>query len=123
MAEPKTSLFRRYGLVGLAFTHLRVSRGLIATFSVFYVAFIETFGWSRAAPAGALSLLIVTGGLSLPLAGSFTDRVGPRRALLLGGIVLALGLGFTATVSSLFQLYFLLGLVSPFSLGFFFIVF
>ena len=117
MAEPKTSLFRRYGLVGLAFTHLGVSRGLIATFSVFYVAFIETFGWSRAATAGALSLLIVTEGLSLPLAGSFTDRVGPRRALLLGGIVLAIGLGFTATVSSLWQLYFWLGLVTALGLG------
>jgi len=117
MAEPKTSLFRRYGLVGLAFTHLGVSRGLIATFGVFYVAFIETFGWSRAATAGALSLLIVTEGLSLPLAGSFTDRVGPRRALLLGGIVLALGLGFTATVSSLWQLYFWLGLVTALGLG------
>ena len=117
MAEPKTSLFRRYGLVGLAFTHLGVSRGLIATFGVFYVAFIETFGWSRAATAGALSLLIVTEGLSLPLAGSFTDRVGPRRALLLGGIVLALGLGFTATVSSLWQLYFWVGLVTALGLG------
>lgn len=117
MAEPKTSLFRRYCLVGLAFTHLGVSRGLIATFSVFYVAFIETFGWSRAATAGALSLLIVTEGLSLPLAGSFTDRVGPRRALLLGGIVLALGLGFTATVSSLWQLYFWVGLVTALGLG------
>ncbi|MBI2348185.1 MAG: MFS transporter [Deltaproteobacteria bacterium] len=110
-------MFRRYCLVGLAFTHLGVSRGLIATFSVFYVAFIETFGWSRAATAGALSLLIVTEGLSLPLAGSFTDRVGPRRALLLGGIVLALGLGFTATVSSLWQLYFWLGLVTALGLG------
>lgn len=117
MAEPKTSWFRRYCLVGLAFTHLGVSRGLIATFSVFYVAFIETFGWSRAATAGALSLLIVTEGLSLPLAGSFTDRVGPRRALLLGGIVLALGLGFTATVSSLWQLYFWVGLVTALGLG------
>ncbi|MBI2539725.1 MAG: MFS transporter, partial [Deltaproteobacteria bacterium] len=110
-------MFRRYCLVGLAFTHLGVSRGLIATFSVFYVAFIETFGWSRAATAGALSLLIVTEGLSLPLAGSFTDRVGPRRALLLGGIVLALGLGFTATVSSLWQLYFWVGLVTALGLG------
>ncbi len=117
MAEPKTSLFQRYGLVGLAFTHLGVTRGLIATFSVFYVAFIETFGWSRAATAGALSLLIVAEGLSLPLAGSFTDRFGPRRALLVGGIVLALGLGFTATVSSLWELYFWLGLVTALGLG------
>jgi len=109
--------FRRYGLVGLAFTHIGVTRGLIATFSVFYVAFIEAFGWSRAATAGALSLLIVTEGLSLPLAGSFTDRFGPRRALLLGGIILALGLGFTATVSSLWQLYFWVGLVTALGLG------
>lgn len=117
MAEPKTSLFKRYGLVGLAFTHIGVTRGLIATFSVFYVTFIETFGWSRAATAGALSMLIVMEGLSLPLAGSFTDRLGPRRTLLVGGAVLALGLGCTATVSSLWELYFWVGVVSALGLG------
>lgn len=117
MAEPKTSSFKRYGLVALAFTHLGVTRGLVATFSVFYVALIEAFGWSRAATAGALSLLIVTEGLSFPLAGSITDRMGPRRTLLLGGVVLALGLGFGATVSSLWQLYFWVGLVTALGLG------
>lgn len=117
MAEPKTSSLKRYGLVALGFAHIGVSRGLRGTFGVFYVAFIEAFGWSRAAAAGALSLAIITEGLSLPLAGSFTDRLGPRRTLLLGGVILGLGLGFTATVSSLWQLYFWVGLVTALGLG------
>lgn len=117
MAEPRISSLKRYGLVGLGFTHLGVSRGLHGTFGVFYVAFIEAFGWSRAAAAGALSLAIITEGLSLPLVGSFTDRLGPRRTLLLGGVILGLGLGFTATVSSLWQLYFWVGLVTALGLG------
>ncbi|MBI2360784.1 MAG: MFS transporter [Deltaproteobacteria bacterium] len=117
MTQPKTSSLKRYGLVGLGFAHLGVSRGVHGTFSVCYVAFIEAFGWSRAAAAGALSLAVITEGLSLPLVGSFTDRLGPRRTLLLGGVTLALGLGFTATVSSLWELYFWLGLVTALGLG------
>jgi MFS family permease len=117
MAQPTTSSFKRYGLVALGFAHLGVSRGVHGTFGVFYVAFIEAFGWSRAAAAGALSLAVITEGLSLPMVGSFTDRLGPRRTLLFGGVVLAVGLGFTATVSSLWELYFWLGLVTALGLG------
>lgn len=117
MAQSKTSSFKRYGLVGLGFAHLGVSRGLAGTFGVFYVAFIEAFGWSRAATAGAQSLLVVVEGFSLPLVGFFTDRLGPRRTLLLGGVILAVGLGFTATVSSLWELYLWLGVVTALGLG------
>ena len=49
----KTSLdtLRRYGLVALAFLHIGVGRGLHGTFSVFFVAMLDAFGWSRAATA------------------------------------------------------------------------
>jgi MFS family permease len=117
MAASKNPGLRRYGLVGLGFTHLGVSRGLHGTFGVFYVAFIEAFGWSRAAAAGALSLSVIVEGLSLPLVGSFTDRLGPRRTLLMGGVVLILGLLFTATVSSLWELYLWVGVVTALGLG------
>lgn len=117
MAPLQSPRLRRYGLVGLGFTHLGVSRGVHGTFGVFYVAFIEAFGWSRAAAAGALSLSVIVEGLSLPLVGSFTDRLGPRQTLLIGGAVLALGLAFTATVSSLWELYLWVGVVTALGLG------
>jgi len=54
---------------------------------------------------------------SFPFVGSLTDRLGPRRALVVGGFLLALGLGFSATISSLWQLYLWLGLVTSLGLG------
>lgn len=114
MTNIRTSAFKKYGLVILGFLHLAVSRGLHGTFSVFYVAFLDAFGWARGVTAGAISLAIVFEGLSMPLVGSLTDRLGGRKTLLLGGVVLALGLGFSATVSSLWELYLWVGIVTAF---------
>jgi MFS family permease len=101
-----------YGAVALAFLHIAVSRGLHGTFGVFFVAMLDAFGWSRGATAGAISLAIIFEGLCLPFAGGLIDRVGARRTLMLGGLVLAIGLAFSATISSLVELYFWIGIVT-----------
>jgi MFS family permease len=109
--------FRRYGLVVLAFLHLAVTRGIRGAFSVFYVALLEAFGWSRGLTAGALSLGAIFEGLSFPFVGFLTDHFGGRATLVLGGFVLALGLGLSATISSLWELYLWVGLVTALGLG------
>src|SRR5919106_900042 len=81
---------RRYGRVALAFLHIAVSRGLHGTFGVFFVAMLDAFGWSRGATAGAISLAIVFEGMCLPFAGSLIDRIGGRKTLMLGGLLLAI---------------------------------
>jgi MFS family permease len=108
----QSGTFKRYGLVALGFIHIAVSRGLHGTFGVFFVAMLDAFGWSRAATAGAISLAIVFEGLCLPFAGGLIDRIGARRTLMLGGLVLVFGLGFSSTVSSIWQLYFWIGIVT-----------
>jgi MFS family permease len=118
MPEAELTAFRRYGMVALSFTHMLVSRGLHGTFGIFYVALIETFGWSRAATAGAVSLLIVTEGIAHPIVGSLTDRLGPRKALMLGALVLCVGLGLSSTVSSLWELYLWVGVVTALGIAF-----
>lgn len=117
MFKSKLSTVKRYGLIALAFLHIAVSRGVPGSFGVFYVALIEAFGWSRAATASVISLEIVSEGLSFPLAGSLIDRLGPRRTLTLGGCLLALGLGLTATVSTIWELYLWMGIVSALGLA------
>ncbi|MBI4525799.1 MAG: MFS transporter [Deltaproteobacteria bacterium] len=117
MLKPNLWTIRRCGLVALAFLHIAVTRGLHGTFGVFYVALLEAFGWSRGATAGAISLLIVSEGLAFPFAGSLTDRLGPRRTLILGGSALALGLGLSATVSSIWELYLWMGILTALGLS------
>ncbi len=109
LARSRTGPFKRYGLIALAFLHIGVSRGLSGTFGVFFVALLDAFGWSRGATAGAISIEIAVEGLCLPFAGGLIDRIGARRTLMLGGLVLAIGLTLSSTISSIWQLYLYLG--------------
>ena len=111
-SNPRMEAMRRYGLVALAFLHIGVGRGLHGTFGVFFVAMLEAFGWSRAATAGAISLAIVFEGLCLPWAGSLIDRFGGRKTLIGGGLLLFAGLSLASTISSIWQFYFWIGIVS-----------
>jgi MFS family permease len=112
MIKTSVDTLRRYGLVALAFLHIGVGRGLHGTFGVFFVAMLDAFGWSRAATAGAISLAIIFEGACLPFAGGLIDRIGARKTLTLGGLILALGLGLSSTISSIWQFYFWVGIVS-----------
>ena len=110
--NPENSpVLKPYGLVALAFFHIAVGRGLHGTFGVFFVAMLDTFGWSRAATAGAISLAIIFEGACLPWAGALIDRIGGRKTLMMGGFVLALGLALSATISSLWEFYLWVGIV------------
>src|SRR3990172_7959549 len=114
MAQETTSsawALKRYGLVGLGFIHIAVGRGLHGTFGVFFVALLDAFGWARAGTAGALSLSIIVEGMFHPLVGTLTDKLGGRKTLMLGGVVLAIGLAFCATISSVWTFYFWVGIV------------
>ena len=119
MPKPQTeiSALRSYVHVALAFFHIAVGRGLHGTFGVFFVAMLDTFGWSRAATAGAISLAIVFEGACLPWAGGLVDRIGGRKSLTLGGLILAAGLALSATISSLWQFYFWVGMVCAVGAG------
>jgi MFS family permease len=114
-AQPAT--LRRYGLVALAFLHIGVGRGLHGTFGVFFVAMLDAFGWSRAVTAGAISLAIIFEGACLPFAGGLIDRIGGRKTLIGGGVVLAVGLSLASTISSIWQFYFWIGIVSAFGIA------
>lgn len=109
--------FKRYGLVALAFLHIAVGRGLHGTFGVFFVAMLDAFGWSRAVTAGAISLAIIFEGACLPFAGGLIDRIGGRKTLIGGGLVLAVGLSLASTISSIWQFYFWIGIVSAFGIA------
>lgn len=92
----------------LAFT---VSASLMHAYTVFLLAFVQEFGWSRAEASLAYSVGQIVGGVSSPLVGGLVDRLGARRMVLLGGCLLTLGLLGSAQADALWQVVFLYGVV------------
>jgi MFS family permease len=79
------------------------------SYSVFLVALLHEFGWSRSVVAGAFSVFTLAHGASNPVLGWLADRVGPRRVIATGGAVLALALWSDSMVTTPWQLYLTFG--------------
>lgn len=109
--EGETDAYRRRGRRILATTlvSLAVIYGVWYSYSVFLVALVREFGWSRSLVAGAFSVLnVIHGGLG-PLIGWLVRRAGPRRLLLAGAGVMAVGLALTAETTAWWHLYLAFG--------------
>jgi sugar phosphate permease len=65
----------------------------------------DQFGWSRALISGAFSLRIQSGGLASPVVGFLVDRVGSRRLLLTGTVLVGAGFIFLSRVESVWEFY------------------
>ena len=102
---------RYYGwvIVGLTFLTMAVGGSIVGTFPVFYVAFLDEFGWSRADTALAFSFSMVTFAVSAGFIGAMVDRWGPRVIIPAGIVILGVGLALMSLVSSLPTLYFFYG--------------
>jgi MFS family permease len=98
-------------LLGGAFAAFAVSAGIMQSYAVFLVAFIDAFRWSRAETSIAYSVSQLVAGASSPLVGALVDRLGPRRLLLLGGGLLGAGLVGSACIGALWQIVLLYGIV------------
>src|SRR5215470_10382670 len=97
--------------LGGAFAAFTVGAGIMHSYTVFLVAFIEEFRWSRAETSIAYSVSQLFAGASSPLVGGLVDRLGPRRLLLLGGALLLIGLVGSAFISALWQIILLYGII------------
>jgi MFS transporter, OFA family, oxalate/formate antiporter len=98
-------------MLGGAFAAFTVSAGIMHSYAVFLLAFIEEFRWSRAETSVAYSVSQLVAGGSSPLVGALVDRLGPRRLLVLGGVLLFAGLVGSALISALWQNVLFYGIV------------
>ncbi len=105
-------------IAALGFLILGFSRGIHSSFGVFYVALLETFGWSRGATAGVFSVNLIVDAIISPVVGHLLDRYGPKKVVGIGCLLLASGLWLSSQVSSLWQFYLFFGLVSALGLSF-----
>ncbi|HET8562416.1 MAG TPA: MFS transporter [Candidatus Binatia bacterium] len=105
-------------IAALAFVVLGFSRGLHSSFGVFYVALLDTFGWSRGATAGVFSLNLIVDAALSPIVGYLLDRYGVKKIVGAGALVLSVGLVLSSQIQSLWQLYIYLGVLSALGLTF-----
>jgi len=65
----------------------------------------DEFGWSRALISGAFSLRTEVGGLASPVVGYLVDRIGSRRLLLAGSVLVGAGFIMLSRVESVWAFY------------------
>jgi MFS family permease len=85
--------------------------GLRTTFSLFFVALIDYFHWSRAQAAGAQSLAMLVYTVMAPITGILTDRIGPRKTVVPGIVLMGLGLLLCTQIQTLLQFYLFFGVI------------
>jgi len=98
-------------IVGLAMISMSFWFGVRSTFSVFFVALIDHFQWSRAEAAGAQSIAMLVYMIMAPIIGTLVDRIGPRKTILPGIFLLGLGFLLCTQIRSLFQFYLFFGVI------------
>lgn len=110
-SDEKESSSRYYGwlVVGITFSTMAIGGSIVSTFPVFYVKFLDEFGWSRADTALAFSVSMVTFAFSAGPIGALIDRWGPRIIISSGVVVLTTGLLLMSGVSSRSSLYLFYG--------------
>lgn len=82
------------------------------SFGVFVKPLIDTFGWSRTAIAGSVSTRSIMSGLISPIAGAWSDRYGPRIFILMGIILVGVSYLLASRITSLWQLYLFLSILT-----------
>ena len=71
----------------------------------FFVALERTFGWNRTTLSGAFALSRAEGALLGPLEGFLVDRLGTRRMVIVGYLIMGLGFIFYSQIQSVWHFY------------------
>jgi MFS family permease len=74
-------------------------------FSVFFNPIRETFGWSATVTSVAFTLRGLETGVLGPVAGLLVDRVGPRKLMVSGWVIVGLGFLLMSRIDSLWAFY------------------
>src|ERR1700730_17025131 len=96
-------------VAGITFVTLLAAAGARATPAVLIVPLQREFGWNRAQISLAVSINLILFGLIGPFAAAFMARFGVRRVLLAAPTTIAVGVGLTSIMTTVWQLCLLWG--------------
>ena len=108
--ESETSRHAWLMLAG-AFATFSIGASMMHAYTVFLLAYIQDFHWTRAEASIAYSVSQLVSGISAPLVGLLVDRLGTRRMVLMGGGLLCVGLLGSAAAQALWQVVLLYGVL------------
>jgi MFS family permease len=110
--DPAAAPAPSYLALAVTVVTLALAYGVWYAYSVFLVALLREFGWSRSVLAGAFSIFTLVSGGAGPVLGALADRFGPRRLILIGGVLLAGSLWADSLVTRAWHLYLTFGLLT-----------
>ncbi len=90
----RTPLFTPVLIVGCAI--IMVSFAIRASFGVFQIPIAEEFGWLRAEFSLAIAIQNLAWGIGQPFFGAIAEKIGDRKAIIIGAVIYALGLMLSA---------------------------
>ena len=103
---PTGDIFYGWWLVGVAaFLLTLMSLTVFQGIGTILVALERQFGWSRTALSGAFSLARVEGAILGPVEGFLVDRIGTRKMVLIGYILMGLGFIWLGQGETLWAFY------------------
>ncbi len=109
VTDKRPLFFYGWVVVGVGFVTLGITFGIWYSFSVFFLAIIKDFGWSRAAGSSIFSIFIISQSLTGLLVGHLQDRFGPRVVIPVGTVILSICLAMTSRAESLLGFYLVYG--------------
>ncbi|MFT7593180.1 MAG: MFS family permease [Paracoccaceae bacterium] len=99
----------RYVVVfGAALTQFTII-GLLFSYGLFFKVFETEFGWSRTLLSGCSALAFLVMGTLAMVGGRLSDRFGPRRVLMVSGILFGIGFVLISQVSKPWHLFLIFG--------------
>ena len=105
-------IFYGWFIVAAGIVSYTLGYGARYSFSVIFPSLLEEFRWPRDTTAIILSVHLLVYGLVAPLAGKLVDRIGPRKTMASGAILLSLGLALSGWGSKLWHFYMSFGVLS-----------
>lgn len=103
-SSAKGSLFTPVLIAGCII--VLVGFAIRASFGVFQIPIQEEYGWPRSEFSLAIAIQNLAWGLGAPLFGAFAEKIGDRKAIVLGAILYSSGLVLTTTAESPFAIQF-----------------
>ena len=80
-----------------------VSFAVRSSFGVFQIPIADEFGWMRSEFSLAIAIQNLAWGIGQPFFGALAEKIGDRRAIIMGAILYALGLVLTAWSTTPFE--------------------